>query len=229
MAEQKFSKGEAIRFGWETTTQNLWFFVGLLIVVGLLYFIPKVVTRYLSSLLQFTRGPFDNLGVQILAASPSFFLGLAAWVLQFAAGIGLLRIILIFCDGAKAQFSDLFSCFPLFFKYLFGSILYGLIVVGGVLLLIVPGIIWAIAYQFFSYLIIDKKMGPVAALKKSGQITKGVKWNLFLFGLLLAGINILGALALVIGLFVTIPTTMVATAFVYRKLLTAAETAQVPT
>jgi len=39
------------------------------------------------------------------------------------------------------------------------------------------------------------------------------------FGFVLAGINILGTLALLIGLFATIPTTMVATAFVYRKLL----------
>jgi len=36
--------------------------------------------------------------------------------------------------------------------------------------------------------------------------------------LLFALINILGALALIVGLFWSIPTTMVAEAFVYRKL-----------
>ena len=44
-------------------------------------------------------------------------------------------------DKENAGYADLFSCFPLFFKYLIGSILYGLIVIGGLLLLIIPGII----------------------------------------------------------------------------------------
>jgi len=50
---------------------------------------------------------------------------------------------------------------------------------------------------------------------------------LSLFDLLLGLINLLGAICLLIGLFATIPTTMVATAFVYRKLLAQIEVAQV--
>ena len=46
-----------------------------------------------------------------------------------------------------------------------------------------------------------------------------MKWDLFVFGLLLIGLNIVGALALLIGLLITIPTTMIAVASVYRKLL----------
>jgi uncharacterized membrane protein len=93
------------------------------------------------------------------------------------------------------------------------------------ILLIIPAIIWGIKFRFFSYFIIDKGAGPIEALKRSSSITMGAKWDLFLFGLLLIGINILGFLALVIGLFATIPTSMVAIAFVYRKLLTQAEVA----
>ena len=113
----------------------------------------------------------------------------------------------------------------LFFKYLIGSILYGLIVLGGMLLLIIPGIIWMIKFQFFSYLIIEG-LGPVEALKKSAQITRGAKRELFVFGFILVGITILGVLCLFIGLFATIPTTLLAVAFVYRKLLAAQDTAQ---
>ncbi len=46
----------------------------------------------------------------------------------------------------------------------------------------------------------------------------GAKWDLFLFGLLLGLINFVGALVFLIGLFATIPTTMVAYAYVYRHL-----------
>ena len=89
----------------------------------------------------------------------------------------------------------------------------------GFILLIVPGIIWAIKYQFAQYLVIDKGYKPIEAIKKSGQITKDAKWSLLLLGLLSGLINVLGAIALVVGLFATVPTTMVAKAFVYRKLL----------
>jgi len=86
-------------------------------------------------------------------------------------------------------------------------------------LLIIPGIIWAIKFYFFSYLIVDKGLGPIEALKRSSAITDGSKWDLFLLGLLLFGINLIGAIPFFLGWFVTIPISMVATAFVYRKLL----------
>ena len=119
----------------------------------------------------------------------------------------------------KGNFQTFSPVILSFFDYLIGSILYGLIVVVGLILLIIPGIIWAIKFQFFDYLIVDKGLGPIDALEKSSDITRGVKWDLFAFGILLAIINILGFLCLVVGLFVTIPVTLVAMAFVYRELL----------
>jgi uncharacterized membrane protein len=96
--------------------------------------------------------------------------------------------------------------------------LYGLIVLGGLILLIVPGIIWGIQFQFFAYYILTEGCSPVEALKKSAAITKGSKVNLFLFGLLMALVNLAGLLCLVVGLVVTVPTTLVAMAYVFRKL-----------
>ncbi len=98
----------------------------------------------------------------------------------------------------------------------------------GLILLIIPGIIWAIQFCFYDYLIVDRGFGPVDALKKSSEITKGVKLDLFVFGMLLGIINLLGFICLVVGLFVTIPTTMVAMAFVYRKLLAQTELIEIP-
>jgi hypothetical protein len=45
MTTQKFSKKEAIRFGWNTMKSNLGFFIGLLIVAGLLYTVPFVIAE----------------------------------------------------------------------------------------------------------------------------------------------------------------------------------------
>jgi uncharacterized membrane protein len=192
-----------VQFGWDITKSNIGFFIGLLIVAGLIQYVPDIVATI----------------IEADAPALSLIIRIASFVLSVIIGMGLIKICLRFCDGEKGEFSDLFSCYPLFFKYLVGSILYGVIVVVGLILLIIPGIVWAIKFQFFDYLIVDKGLGPIDALEKSSDITRGVKWDLFLFAILLGIINLMGFLCLVVGLFVTIPVTMVAIAFVYRKLL----------
>ena len=163
MVAQKFSKSEAIRFGWTTTKNNLGFFIALLIVIGLFYFVLDFIIELIK----------DE------ALILSSIMSIIFWVLDMVIQMGLIRISLRFCDNEKGKFADLFSCFPLFFKYLFGSILYGLIVVGGMILLIIPGIIWGIKFQFFSCFIVDKGVGPIEALKRSSVITKDAKWICF--------------------------------------------------
>jgi uncharacterized membrane protein len=211
MTTKNFSKSEAVRFGWDTMKSNLGFFIVLLIAVGLLYTVPPIIVG--------------------IVMEANVFLGLILRIADIVLGIiismGLVKIALRFCDKEKGRFSDLFSQYRLFFNYLFASILYNLIVFGGMLLLIVPGIIWGIKFCFFDYFVVDKRLGPIEALKRSSAITRGVKWDLFVFFLMLTGINLLGALCLLIGLFAAIPTTWVAQAFVYRRLLAQTEIAPV--
>lgn len=209
MTTQKFSIGEAIHFGWKTMKENLGFFIGLLIVWGLLYTVPYAIA--------------------VMTMEANIFLGVILHIADIALTIvismGFVKITLRFCDNEKGRFSDLFSQYRLFFNYLFALYLYIVILWSGALLLIVPGIIWGIKFCFCGYFVVDKGMGPTEALERSSVITRGVKWDLFVFFLALVGINLLGALALLVGLFATIPTTMVAAAFVYRRLLTQTEIA----
>jgi uncharacterized membrane protein len=122
-------------------------------------------------------------------------------------------------DGKETRFGDLFSCGDVFVPYLLGAILYGLIVALGAVLLIVPGLIAMVMFLFYGFFIIDKKVGPVESLKASAALTKGVRWKLFGFTLVLALINIVGALLFIVGLLVSIPVSWIALAYVYRKLL----------
>jgi len=210
MNEKPFSKGEAIRFGWGVTTANLGFFVGVLAIAGVITAVPNVLQKFTA----------ESAPVQ------SALFGIAGVVFQVIVGIGLITISLKFVDNARPAVGDLFARLDLFFRYLGGYVLYSLIVVAGLILLIVPGIMWGLKFCLWGYLVIDRELGPIKALEKSSNITNGAKWELFLFGLLLLGINLLGAVALLIGLFVTIPTSFVATAYVYRKLLARAEVTQ---
>ena len=73
--------------------------------------------------------------------------------------------------------------------------------------------------QFYKFLIVDKgDIGPIESLKESWKMTKGYAWNLFLFLILIALLNILGVILFGVGLFVTIPISLLSYAILYRKL-----------
>jgi hypothetical protein len=207
MNAPKFSTDEAIQFGWNTAKRNLGFFVILLIVVVLAQAIPNQVQTATKD-----TAPFL-----------SFLFGLVSLAVGQVIGMGLTRISLRFADGHPGRLSDLYADIPRFFSFFFAGILYIVIVVAGLILLIVPGIMWAVRYGFYGYLVIDRGAGPLEALRKSAEITQGARWQVFLFGILMFGILLVGAIALLVGLFWAIPTTLVAAAVVYRRLLAATE------
>ena len=153
--------GEAIRFGWETMKANIWFFIPLLIVAFLIENIPNAIAKYAGY-------EFPII---------SYVLLLAGWILGFIVQMGLVKIGLKFCDNIKGKFDDLLSSFDILLPFIAGSILYGLIVFGGILLLIVPGIIWGIQFSLYPYFIVEKRLGPIEALKASSRATMGAKWE----------------------------------------------------
>jgi hypothetical protein len=193
---KKFDTGEAIRFGWTTVKANL----GLFIVLTIILWIVSGGSNRLTHTWPGGSG------------------GLISWILTTILSIGLIRITLKFVDGGTGTFNDLFSDFSPLLNYLLGSLLYGLIVVGGLVLLIVPGIVWAIKFGFYGYFIVDEKAGVMDALRKSSELTRNIKGDLLVFYLAIIGINLLGAICLGVGLLVSQPTAMLAMGYVYRKL-----------
>jgi len=211
MSPRFFSKSEAILFGWNTLKKNFRFFLGMLAIV--------VVVNVLVGLV---ISSFSEEAPKVLVMVVSVI----SWVLDLLISIGVIKITLKFCDQEPATYRDLFSAYRLLLNYLVGSIVYGIIVAIGFVFLIIPGIYLAVKYQFYDYLIVDKGMGPIEAIKRSGVLTEGVKRNLVLFWLALVGINILGMIALGVGLIATVPVSWLANAYVYRRLQLQAENNQ---
>ena len=212
MANDKFSIQEALKYGWETFKANIPFFIGFMVVMGLLTIVPDYITDKL-----FAPKSAPLVIVKIILRLIGLILGMAST-----------RISLDIHDSGQADLSRVSEILPQIPSYLFGKILYGLIVLVGLILLVIPGIIVAYMFLYVGYLIIDRGLGPIAALSESRVLTDGYKMDLFLFSLAVAAINIVGVICLFDGLFVTIPTTLMASAYVYRRLSpteTAAETA----
>ncbi len=200
-ARKTFSISEAVKYGFNFIKANFVTFIKL----GAVLIIINIISNMVTGL--FKDNPL------------SFLWTLISMVISILVQIGSIKITLELYDGKPLNFSNLYSQSNLILRYLGASILYGLMVFVGFIFFIIPGIYLAIKYQFFSYLIVDKNMGIMDSFKKSENMTQGVKMNLLLFFLALAGINILGALVFLVGLIITIPTTVMATVYVYKKLL----------
>lgn len=197
-----FVKKEAINFGFKIAKENIFFFLSVFVVWAFVTIGSKTIQNSLNSERQ---------------ALASFVFSILMWIVGSIISMGIISISLKFVDGKKPILKNIFYTKNIF-NFLLASIIRTVIIVAGFILLIVPGIIFAIKLQYSEYLIVDKGLDAVSSLKKSWEMTKGVKWNLFLLALLLCLINILGALALVVGLLITVPLSLVASAFVYRKL-----------
>ncbi len=195
-----FSKKEAIRQGYEAVKKNFFLILKILVMLAFVYTIPNAVQKSVA----------DNGNLFIV-------IGILIWILNIIVNMGLIQISIKLAQQEKVVIRDIFYTKSIL-TFVVASFLTGIIVFAGFILLIIPGIYFAIRLQFSTYLIVDKKLGIMDSIKTSWRITKGHTWNLFLFGLLLFLLNILGAIALVIGLIVTIPTSGIATAYVYKKL-----------
>lgn len=196
-----FSISEVLSFGWETFKKNVSFFIILVVIIFGVQFVVSIFTA------SFDDSSLGKFVVYVLGA-----------VVSLVVSVGITKITLDFVDGKKGDFKDLYQQYPLLLNYIGASILGGLIVLVGFILFIVPGIYLSVKLCFTSYAVVDKKLGPVEALKASYNMTKGNWWNLALLGIVSVLIVIAGALALLVGLFVAIPVVMLAFAYAYRKL-----------
>ncbi len=208
--------GDAVRYGWERMKERLGFWIVLQVII-------LALTLFLRGL-ALVPGAFGPIGRGTIIAGYLFSIifSIIAAVISVLMSIGTLAITLKVCDGQPVTYGDLFARRDLFFRYLWGNLLYALIVALGFVLLIVPGFIFLIKYQFVPYLIVDRGAGASEALKMSAKLTAGVKLRLYLFSLALAGVAILGALALGVGVVVAVPVILMASVYMYRHRLAAA-------
>ncbi len=215
MARNDISYGDALSFGWKTMKETFWFFAGYLLAMGIINIVVQISIE---------NDNFDYIkGNLIASVAIGIIVLLIASFVQALVEMGFIKNALEIHDGRDGMIDYLYSCYPLFLKYFAGTMLYYLISGIGLILLVVPGIIISIRFRYYEFLIVDEHLGPIDALKKSYEITRGQTFNLFSFALLQWLINVAGIMALLIGLFATLPMTKLADAYIYRRLLNQAD------
>jgi hypothetical protein len=210
---RSFSRAEALRFGWESFKTNL----GPSLGIGA---VAMVTTLLLNGFAQAAeqRAPL-TLALEVLLQLAQAFFALV-WV-RFALRVHDARDVrrdVQPLTPTPFALRELVPDLMTLLDYLAVSILYGLLVLAGLLLLVVPGIYLAVRYGLVAFLVADRRADVLGAFHQSSELTRGSRWSLLLLGLLLLVFNLFGAMLFGIGLLVTIPISAFTGAFVYRRL-----------
>lgn len=203
-------------FGWAKTMQHAWFTFLTIIIISIII-------------------------------SATVFNPILNGIVSLMAGLSITSISLMIVRNHAFSFGDLFypllsprrvlRFFALFSFYVLPALLVGLtmaiLVVGAAsgsasvtifglvltLMFLIPSLYVAVRFKFFAYIVTEHEHSSVRdLLMMTYKLTEGHFWQLFCFLLLAALFNLLGLLLFGVGLAVTIPTTVFASAHLYDRL-----------
>ncbi len=167
---------------------------------------------------------FENptLSVQLIASMLITFVLFVVTVAYINAGLLNFYIHLVNGDATVSPKVIFKTRVKILLNYLVLGVLLILIFLGGFILLIIPAIIFMLMYSLSQMYVIDQKMGPISALKKSAQVTKGHKFEIFLICLLMIGMSLLvglvGTVGVIMSTFFLQPIFMIIFISIYKKL-----------
>lgn len=170
-------------------------------------------------------GLLGNMGMTIDpttgAVSQSPIVSIAAWALQMFITLGYIKFVLNIVDKKEVKIEQLFQgadTLKHFISFLVVSLLVSTLTTLGYFLLIVPGVMLTVGLLFSQYLAAEEKTGIFESLKESWKGTRKTQWKILWFMIVAIFFNLFGALALLIGLAITIPMTSLMYARMYRQL-----------
>lgn len=185
-------------------------------IVVLVYFLVAAVINLIFSRL-FPGKTTVYEGIEI--TSPSTVASIVDCFVTIFLGLGLTSYYMKIVRGEEVSIGDLFSKGNLLLKAFVTSILTGLVVFGGSLLLVIPGIILAFGYTMINYVYIDNpEIGIIEVMKKSREMMKGHKWEYFCLCFSFIGWFILGIFTCGLLYFWLLPYMGVAQANFYESI-----------
>ena len=193
--------GSAYKNGW----RQLWKYFIALFVIGLIGCIISIPT---------------GMNEWVQGATAAGILGFLAFIygilVEGPVQYGVTFAFLKAARGDKLEIKDMFAAFKNYWNAVLASLFVGVIIIIGLVLLIVPGIIFACKLAFTPYLVVDRKMGVMEAIEESWRMTGGHAWKVFFIGLLAIPICIAGLLCFIVGIIISIMLVSLAFASLYH-------------
>ncbi|WP_072802269.1 hypothetical protein [Rhodococcoides yunnanense] len=199
------SVGDAISFGWNKFKNNAGVWIGIVLIAAVIQIVVNLIFGGFNTSDDFS----DAFGVWRVVGA------LVGAVVGYLINAALVRGALHEVDGTKPAIGSFFQ-FANVVAIVLASIIVGIVVTIGLILLIIPGVILAFLTWWTLQFVVDRNEDAITAIKSSFRAISTNAGQLFLLALALVGINILGAIPCGLGLLVTIPITMIASTYAYR-------------
>ena len=157
-------------------------------------------------------------GVAGIGQKEGFILSIAVAIVNIL--LSYLWISLVFSLIDKKDFNLFSKNLPTLeqlWNFTKTSILYGLCIIGGLILLVLPGFYVAGRLMFAVYISVEKNQGGRASIKESWNMTKDYGWFFFWKSFVIALFIVLGFIALFVGSFITYPIGFIIMIMMYRE------------
>jgi len=185
--------------------------VGPLIIIMLIVFVGYVVTFIVRlALNSLIHGFF---GLVVLGALGVLLSLVVGGILQ----LGLWRSGLAITAGEPVEPAKMFST-DLLGPYIIATILFSVMVGVGTLFCFIPGLVLFFFGFFYPYYVLEQRQGPTEAIKSSFQLVSNNLAILIPFAVVVWLVYIAGAIVCGVGLLVSAPVAIIATAYAYRVL-----------
>lgn len=109
--------------------------------------------------------------------------GIVFFVLMTFFSLVFQRMALDYCDAGTSSVRRFITTLWYFPKVLVASLIYWVLVMFGFALFIAPGVFLIARLRFFTYILLEKKVGIIEAFKQSMQLTAGHTNKLVIFSL----------------------------------------------
>lgn len=220
---------EIRRRAWDSLKGKYWMALIVTIVTGFIYSIGTSIVSYAQEMTKIPAAVDPAMMDEEAAIGALVIYGMALVVcfVGVIVSIFVSSPALVGCcsyfiknTDSKPSFAEAFSGYKTKYGRNIGTLLLmGVKTVLWTLLFIIPGIIKAYEYAMIPYILADDAtITCKEAFKKSKEMMKGNKMRLFLLQLSFIGWEILGALALGVGIIFVVPYVEAATAEFYVEL-----------
>jgi uncharacterized membrane protein len=198
--------GASYNHGWKQLWKHFWMLLLMTIIVFAISMVASLFTQGFAVL-----GGMTGMGLGEVGATIAITVLIGVFIIAYIIFLtnplnyGINYAYLKAVRDDQIEVKDMFESFRCYWEAVLAGLLTGLIVFAGIILLIVPGIVFSCKLAFVPFLVVDRKMGAIDSIKESWRMTGGYAWKVFLIGLLGLPITIAGYICLIIGV---IPATM---------------------
>lgn len=202
---------------WELVSDQLGLVLGVG-AVGVAVFLATsaALTIFEQLTIAIAESMSDELGTLVSLAF--IFFGVVATNLTHALVFcGVLRVYLRIARGKRAEFGDIYGVVDRLIPITLATFIYSLATFVGSIVCCIPGIIIALMFSQYLFLIIDRNRGAMDSLTSSADLVYGNKLVVWVLSVLMGMMEVCAFLTC-IGYFFVVPYTLMMRTVIYTQL-----------